>query len=166
MLERVTETREVVFDLYLWFFSGEQVELQDVQKRLTFELDPTLNFPSPSRNTFLVDFFSDYAEDKPGWVSRLSDIPDGETLWTFGGEKTWQVSRDIRTEYEGNLELTEWVLFSRVVAGVEVTYEWDFEDEDAMENFTDSIGKPIFESLTLFPGSLQVTEYVMQAYDY
>ena len=166
MLERVTETREIVFDLYLWFFSGREEELQDVQRKLDFTLDSALTSPSPVPDTFFVDFDSDYADDKPGWVSRVYDIPEGHTLWTFGGEKTWQVSPDGRKEFEDNPMLTEWLLFSRLAASVDVTYEWDFADEAGMEDFTESIGKPIFESLMLLPGDLQLSEFVIQSYDY
>jgi len=166
MLERVTETREIVFDLYLWFFSGEEEELQGVQSRLDFTLDPELTFPRPTPGTFSVDFDSDYASDKPGWVYRVSDIPDGSTLWTFGGEKTWQSSPDVRKSFEDNPLLSEWVFFSRLSAAVEVSYEWDFEDEAGMEDFSDSVGKPVFESLTLNPEIIQLSEYVIQSYDY
>ena len=76
------------------------------------------------------------------------------------------VSPDVRKSFEDNPLLSEWVFFSRLSAAVEVSYEWDFEDEAGMEDFSDSVGKPVFESLTLNPEIIQLSEYVIQSYDY
>jgi hypothetical protein len=57
------------------------------------------------------------------------------------------------------------MFFSRVALTVEVDYEWDFDDEVGMENFTDSIARPIFESIEMDVSGLSATEYLIQPYE-
>lgn len=166
MLETITETREIVFDLYLWFFSEKEEGLHTLQRKLRFELDSSLQRPRPSPNTLSADFESEYAEDKPGWVAKTVDIPDEETLWTWGKEITWQASPDLVETFRQDPAQSEWLLFSRIALEVEVTYQWDFDDEEQMENFSESIGGSIWKSLSLVVENLSASEFVLQAYDY
>ena len=164
-MKHTTESRDVIFDVYLWFYSDETADYDLIKEALRFSLNPVSPVPKIQTQSAVFDFDSDYADDKPGWISPLSEIRDGEVLWTWGNEKHWLASQDTADEYISDTSLEPWLFFSRVALTVEVDYEWDFDDEVGMENFTETIVEPIFKSIELDVSGLPATEFVIQSFE-
>jgi hypothetical protein len=151
--------------VYLWFYSDETADYDLIREALRFSLNPVSPVPKIQTHSAVFDFDSDYADDKPGWISPLSEVGDSEVIWTWGNEKHWSASKDTLDRYSSHARLEPWMFFSRVALTVEVDYEWDFDDEVGMENFTDSIARPIFESIEMDVSGLSATEYLIQPYE-
>jgi hypothetical protein len=87
-------------------------------------------------------------------------------LWISGQEIEWVASEEVFDKLSVANVLEEWCLVTRVSLDLEVTYEWDFDDDEDFSKLNDYLDRPIFEGLRLDFGNLQATRYVIQPSGY
>jgi hypothetical protein len=166
LLERVTEDREIMFDLHLWFYTSGEPSLESIQRRLVFSLAPQREVPSIDLSTVTFTFMPHTGPDGRGWMEKVSEISDDEVLWISGQEIEWVASEEVFDKLSVANELEEWCLVTRVSLDLEATYEWDFDEEEDFSKLEDFLDRPIFEGLRLDFGNIQATRYVIQPSGY
>jgi hypothetical protein len=113
--------------------------------------------------TISVDFDSDWAGDKPGFITSMSDMV-GQTRWITDPEVDERFP-DTIDQCLGQGNLQEWYYFSRVVVEVDSKFEWDFDDEDGMSQYDEEIKYPFFRGLRLGFQDLKVASYNLALYN-
>lgn len=160
MLEKVRETRELVFDLYLNYYSSDEPENHKIDSEVKFEI---VSQPEKMRifpETYRLDFESEWAGDKPGYI-----VPAAEKRDVLIYPKTGFYESEFDEKYIlEQIELAgpgakEWLYFSRVLIEIDSEYVWDFDDEEGMSNFNEEVLDPIFDCFRPQFGNLRVTSY-------
>lgn len=157
MIETVKDSSQFILDLRVQFFIRKELRLEEVQDKLSFRTIEAVTKVRYFSETMTVDFDSDWAHDKPGFLAPMSEM-DGELFWP-GSEVVEELFTETMDEFADNEEFTEWLYFSRVLVEIDSEYEWDFSDEPGMENFDEAIKYPFFRSLRLEFKDLQVARY-------
>lgn len=167
MLETIRETREFVFDLHIVYFDERDPGRHGLRDNLKFNI---VNPPSNQKvflETFKVDFDSDWADDKPAFIHILDESAPVLTR-PFTGFTEWFAPEEQIEKF--NLEFGPkakiWYSFSRILVEVDSEYEWDFEDEENLSNFDESIKDPIFESINFSFGDLKASYFLINPYEF
>lgn len=161
------ETHEVrhdfIFDVRVQFFIPKDYPLEEVQTNFSFYAEGLPDHPLYFPETITADFDSDWAEDKPGFLAPMSEMV-GESFWP-GSQEVDRYFPDTVDECAGCEDLEEWFYFSRVLVEVDSKYDWDFGDEERMEEFDEKIKYPFFNALRLHFKDLKVASYNLSFYD-
>jgi hypothetical protein len=163
MLETHEARHEFIFDLRVQFFIPKNYPLEEVQSKFSFYTDGLPDHPLYLPETITLDFDSDWAEDKPGFLVPISDMA-GESFWPAYREVDGYFP-ETADECSGRDDLEEWFYFCRVLIEVDSKYDWDFSDEEGMEEFDEKIKYPFFDALRLNFKDLKVTSYNLGFYD-
>lgn len=167
MQEKVRETRQLVFDLYMNFFYEGEPEWSEITQRVSFRFlqqpEKSVVFPE----TYKLIFDSVWATDKPGFLAPAAEI--GEfTVWQIAGCRGWDASaKEFElAEHSAGKNSRQFTFFCRVLIEVDSEYRWDFDDEESLSTFNDQVTDPVFECFELDCGDLPVVSYFMNPYEF
>ena len=163
MLEAHEARHEFIFDLRVQFFIPKDYPLEEVQPKFSFYTEGLPGHPLYLPETMALDFDSDWAEDEPGFLAPMSEMA-GRTFMP-GPLEVNQYFQETVEECAGRNDLEEWFYFSRVLVEVDSQYDWDFSDEEGMEEFDEKIKYPFFNALRLNFDDLKVATYNLSFYD-
>jgi hypothetical protein len=157
VLETHSTTRELVIDLRIQFYIPKDFDLSNVVEKLDFYVVDLPEHPRFFPETLQVDFESDYAEDKPGFMAPMEEM-NGTDYYPSSNE-IFEIFESAVDKCSGNPDYEEWFLFCRVLVEMDTEYEWDFDDEERLDDFFEEIQLPLFNSMRLSFGDLDVINY-------
>jgi len=145
------------------FFIPADFNLTEVQSSLGFRTQGLPENPKYFPETISVDFENDWADDKPGYLVPMSQIA-GEVFFPSSPTVSEAFPETVQ-KCAGKNGLDEWFYFSRVLIEVDRRFEWDFDDEEGMENYDEKIKFPFFQALRLEFKNLMVANYSLDFYE-
>jgi hypothetical protein len=171
MLETHKDRGEFIVDLRVAFFLPKGTPIESVNTNFRFT---ALNVPEKPRylvETMSVDFDNDWNDDKPGLICKMSELSEPKHYpWHMDflehQAPIFEPEQTEKSKYLSNPGYIEWYYFSRVLVEVDREYEWDFEDEVAIERFDDEVKRPFYEALRIDAGDLPLSWYSIGVYDW
>ena len=156
MIESHSDTAEFLADLKVSLFCNEKDTLKDVKNQLSFVLEPDSKSSIFLAETMTVDW--NWAADEDHFVL----MPEVNRFYAPGA-----------VEYEAaEAKSSEWSalgftnLYLRVKALIEIDrrYEWDFDDEEGMDDFEEKVNGPFYVGLRPNFGDLRAAWYDLSCY--
>jgi len=172
VLETHKNRAQFIVDLRVAFFLPEVVQPNNMSKNFRFTVPIPPEKPTYFVDTMSIHFDNDWGDDKPGLVCKMEELQESKHYsWYMDfldarHTPAFEPAGNEKSRYLNNAEYIEWYFFSRVLVEVDREYEWDFEDEPAMERFDDEVKTPFYEALRLEAGDLPLSWYSIGLYDW
>ena len=154
MLEHHKERFDFICDLTLRYFSDAEPEKHGIRESLKLSSAGANLGPTYFPDTMAIDFDSDWAEDRPGFLAT-ADSMIGEIVYPRGISLEWEPASQQLTGINKDAKPgeLEWYWFGVVSIQVDVEFYWDFDDEAGMDRYDSLIKEPFFYSLQVeLPG--------------